>query len=339
MAVLAIRWPSSIDDIDSGERYGASDDYNSSGHRVAVGVYTKDTASTFDLSSHSASDLWFFTSVNGSLDQDANAVIFKMSGATEDLFRIICVDTVTSGGQQKAQYYNGSTWLDIATFTTNLSGLATLRLDVHLKIADSGGEFTVYVDGASEASFTGDTLLTADTEIDSITLSGCDASTTNPFVWRPIVVADADTRGMEFWSSIPASNGNHTETTGSESSVDNYLYSSGYSSEYAVGDADGERLTLNFYSIASEFSGYSVAAVAVGLNAKAQSEPGLYIKPLARDASAATDYNPGSSFQPRSTGIGSFFWTMLTDPATASAWASQADVEDYEFGFELSSTA
>lgn len=339
MAVLAIRWPSSNDDIDSGEKYGSDDDYNSSGHTVPVGVYTKDTASTFDLSSHSASDLWFFTTVDASQDQDANAVIFKMSGATEDLFRIICVDTVTSGGQQKAQYYNGSTWVDIATLTTNLTHTAAVRLDIHLKLADSGGEFTVYVDGASEASFTGDTLLTADTEIDSITLSGCDGNSSNLFVWRPIVVADADTRGMEFWSAIPASNGNHTETTGSESSVDNYLYSSGYSDNHAVGDANGERLTLNFFDIAAEFSGYSVAAVAVGIAAKAQSEPGLYIKPLARDASAATDYNPGSSFQPGSTGIRSFFWTMLTDPATASAWASQADVNDYEFGLEMSSTA
>lgn len=334
MSVLDLSVP-----ITENQYTGTYSDINAAGNHAArtvpVALLLKTNALARDISSLSLDEGWLYTSLRATDDQDADQVIILLSGPTEDLFRIVTVDTVASSGSQKAQYWNGSAWTDIGTFSTCLTGLTAQRIDIHWKIADSGGEFTVYVGGTSEVSMTGDTKFTADTTIDTFTLGGVDTGSNHAYAY-PVVIADADSRGLELAGYQPVSNGNYTEFTGGEPEVDGWL--NGSTSDFAVGDANGERMTLNFSDIdVFPYTGYSVAATAIVFLAKAQSDPGLYIKPLMRKSS--TDYNPSGSFQPGSPVETAFAYTMLTDPSTGSAWADQAAVNDAEFGLEMSSTA
>lgn len=335
MALLDILIPSA--DFIAGEHSGGDDVANASGHVVAASTINFSEYMEFDISPHSLTDGWLSTSVRATSDQDANREIVLLSGPTSDLFRIVCVDTVTSGGSQKAQYWNGSSWVDIGTLSTNLTSSSTYRLDVHWNIADSGGEFTVYVNGASEATMSGDTKFTSDTTVDTLRFTSVTNGSEFTYVF-PFMIADADSRALVMLSIQPNSNGFYTTLTGSETSVDDYLFGSSYTSTYAVGDADGEKLTLNFPDLSAYgYTGYAVRGVALAFAAKAQSEPGLYIKPLTRKSS--TDYAPTGSFQPGSVAVEHFAYTMLNDPATGAAWSDQAAVDDTEFGIEMSTTA
>lgn len=292
----------------------------------------------YDFSSSSLGEGWLFTEI--AIDrQDAGLPALTLSGATQDLFRIIAVDTVSSYGVQKAQYYNGSTWVDIATLSTSLySSSNSHRLDIYWKIADTGGEFTVYVNGASEASVSGiDTLLTADTTIDTVRFESPDAGYN--LALSAVVVDSVDTRDLEWSTATPTSDGTHTEWSGIEADVDNNLYASGSVGTSCVGSADGQRFTLNFPAISAVFSGYTVEWVGVGAQVQAQSEPSLYIKPQVRKSS--TDYTPaaGGSYQSRAATDTIKVLPLANDPATGSAWADQTAVNDCELGFKLSSTA
>lgn len=292
----------------------------------------------YDFSSSSLDEGWLFTEI--AFDrQDAGQAALTLRGATQDLFRIIAVDTVSSSGAQKAQYYNGSTWVDIATLSTSLySSSGSHRLDIYWKIADSAGEFTVYVNGSSEASVSGiDTLLTSDTTINTVRLESPDAVYT--LAVSCVVVDSADTRGLEWCTDIPTSDGTHTEWSGIEADVDNNLYAVGTVGTSCVASADGQRFTLNFPAISAAFSGYTVEWVGVGAQVQAQSEPSLYIKPQVRKSS--TDYTPaaGGSYQARAATGTIKVLPLAADPSTGSAWADQSAVEACELGLQASTTA
>lgn len=341
MTVLAVRWPGYDQDTNTATSLGAVAISVASEYLPACSIYgTAGQGMDFDISGLSLSEGWLRVPVEAGNRQTVDYPVIVLSGATTDLFRLIATATNTSGtGVTKLQYWDGSAWQDVATLSTGLTSAADSIVDIHWIIADSGGEITVYVNNVSEASFTGDTLRTADTTIDTVTLCAMynDASYDTNF--GPLVIADADTRGLVWTYDYGNANGNYTEFTGGEPEVDDIMLQSGHDTNSAIADANGERMTLAFPSIDVAYAGYSVAAVAIGFSGEAQADPGLHIKPLVRKSS--TDYNPTGSAQLTSTGGAQQFaaFTMLTDPSTGSAWADQAAVEACEFGLEASSTA
>lgn len=343
MALLEVRLPGFDHDLNNSGGaivMGVSNSFTGAQYIPVAKIYgASDEGLGFDISSQGLSDGWAAFSMAHVTRQTAGQPLFTLSGATSDLFRVVAVDTNLGGtGTQKAQYWDGSAWQDVASLSSALADSAMHRIDVHWNIADSGGEFTVYVGGASEASFSGDTLRTADTAVNTISLQALydhDFYTTS---YGPLLIADADTRGMVLASGLPSSNGAHTEFINGEPEVDDIPYTAGYANDYATGDADGERMTLNIANISGTFAGYSVRAVALVFAAQPQAEPGLFLKPLVRVSS--TDYNPSGSVQPTSADDTDYYgFVMLNDPSTGSPWADQAAVEACELGVILSSTA
>lgn len=290
----------------------------------------------FDVSSASLSEGWALVHLE-TISVDLNAVALVLSGPTTDLFRLVGASTASTAAHLKAQYYNGSTWVDFgSTFSVYSSG--GKRLDIHWNIADSGGEITIYYNGgASVASFTGDTLLTADTTVDTITFKPPDA--TSPLGFGPAVVDSVDTRGLEWDLAVPTSNGTYTEWSGAEPEVDQFCGQSSLASTKATADASGERLTLNFPAITSGLAGYAVEWVGLATQQQAQADPALYMKPHVRKSS--TDYTPaaGGSVQPVAAYDDTAVFPLANDPSTGSAWADQAAVEACEFGLITSASA
>lgn len=341
MEVLAVRWPGYDQDATTATSLGGVSITTDGEYLPASSVYgTAGQGLEFDISSFSLSDGWIRVPVEAGNYQTADYPVIVLSGATTDLFRLITTATNTLGtGVTKAQYWDGSAWQDIATLSTGLTTVGDSIVDIHWNIADSGGEITVYVNGVSEASYSGDTLRTADTTIDTVTLCSMYNDSARDANYGPLIVADADTRGLAWDRTSPNANGAHTEFTGGEPEVDDVILFTGHDTDSAVADADGERMSLAFSSVDGAYAGYSVAAVAIVFSGEAQADPGLYLKPLVRKSSA--DYNPTGSAQLNSTDGAQQFaaFTMLTDPSTGSAWADQAAVNACELGLEASSTA
>lgn len=341
MTVLAIRWPGYDHDSLDATSLGGVAISTAGEYLPACSIYgTAGQGMVFDISALSLSDGWLRVPVEAGNRQTVDYPVIMLSGATTDLFRIIATATNTAGtGVAKAQYWDGSAWQDIATLTTTLTSASDSIVDIHWNIANSGGEITVYINGVSEASFSGDTLRTADTTIDTVKLCSMYNDATYDTNFGPLVIANADTRGCVWTFDAPNANGNYTEFTGGEPEVDDIALFSGHDTNSAIGDANGERMSLTFPSLDVAYVGYSVAAVAIVFSGEAQADPGLYLKPLVRKSS--TDYNPTGSAQLNAADGAQQFaaFTMLTDPSTGSAWADQAAAEACELGLEASDTA
>lgn len=290
----------------------------------------------FDVSSQSYTSGWLNTIID--IDyQDADRPILELRGPTTALLRLAAINTVSStGGTQRLEYYNGTAWVSAGTLTTNLQS-GDNRVDIRWIIANTGGEFTVYVNGAQEASFTGDTLLTADTTIDEIAYLSADASAARYTDFGPLIVDSVDTRGLEWDQSVPTSQGQYDEWSNGEASVDDYMFATNWQLSSAVGSADGQRCTLNFAAISASLSAYAVETVLMLIGGTAQSEPSFYVKPHVRIST--TDYQPTGSKQLPSGGTVARAVQIDLDPSTGSQWASQAAVEAAQMGWEIDISA
>lgn len=298
----------------------------------------------YDISSVGLADGWIFVYIGGdgiSGYQTSGQTIFALSGASSDLFRVIATSTdMTGSGTSKAQYWNGSSWTDIATLSASLNVANSVRLDIHVKLDGSAGVWELYVNGALEFSTTpGNTIHTADTTVDFFQLHSkyLHASSAMSSI-GPIIVDSGDTRGLEMDYNYPSSIGTYNELSAGEANVDDHVSSGTAPSTSAVGDSDGERMTLNFEAINASLAGFAVEDVVTIVRAKAQADPGLFIKGMARIG--GSDYTHATSSQP--TAATDEQWHTFSypaDPSTGSAWADQAAVEACEFGVILSSTA
>lgn len=291
----------------------------------------------YDVSSATLSEgwLWVYLDLSGTNGaQDAGSKLIELSGPTTALLRITANNTISSGKIQRFEYWNGTAWISIGILTSSINAVA--RVDIHWRLADTGGVFELYINGALDTSFSGDTLLTSDTIIAKIGFHPPDTSVTT-LGYTPFIVDTVDTRGLAWDSSIPNVNGFYVEWTGSESSVDDFIGSGSMIATSAITDADGERLTLNYAGFNAAFAGYAVESVLLLTGGIAQADPGLYLKPLLR--SGVTDYEPAGSLQHKA-GVTTIEGVRLDlDPSTGLAWADQAAVQAFEMGFKASATA
>lgn len=289
---------------------------------------------TFDFSTSSLTEGWLFTWIDSPTEQDDAEPLLLLSGPTSDLFRLVA-DGTGSITNLKAQYYNGS-WNDIGSLSVAPASSVRSRIDIHWNIADSGGEFTVYIGQTLALTTTGDTKYTADTTVDTATFTSPDGI--YQLYLGPVVVDSVDTRGLTWSSVICTSNGTYTEWSQDEPFVDNPVGGDATGLE-SQADADGERFTLNFPAINATLDSYTPELVCIAIESEATTNDPLYVKPLVRISS--TDYNPAEagSVQPIPTYESVYFFKMENDPSTGSPWASHAAIEGAEMGVEASSTA
>lgn len=116
------------------------------------------------------------------------------------------------------QYWNGTAWTTISV--VNLATSALLQLDIHMRIADTGGVFEVFVNGVQVAVYTGDTNLFSGSQIKTIAL-GATYDGIASAQWSQVIVTDTDdTRAMKLATLGPNADGALTEWTGGYTDVD-----------------------------------------------------------------------------------------------------------------------
>jgi len=126
----------------------------------------------------------------------------------------------TSLSQWQFQYWNGSAWTQIGSTRTRPAGTHTF--DVHILVADSGGEFLVNMDGSPYAnwSLTGDTLRYTGAAIDQVVWGNYATTGVTDFVVTECAVADVSTLGIRVATLPPTGNGTYTAWTGTYADVD-----------------------------------------------------------------------------------------------------------------------
>ena len=225
------------------------------------------------------------------------------------------------------EYWNGASFTELAPAISFV--IATNhKIDIHWKIADSGGIFELFLDGVSVTSFSGDTLLAGFTQIDRIQFHSSTSALTNSIYdvfYSEIIVADESTIDWRLATLAPNGAGNSTTWTGDDTDVstealDDEIFISSASAD------EVEQFTI------SDLSGTAAAMDVVAVVVAARSRNAI-TGPQNVQISIRTGGNDffSSNLSGVSTGFTEDFVVYETNPDTSSAWLG-SEVNDLEIG-------
>ena len=261
----------------------------------------------------------------------SNFALFTLKGATFNLLRLF---TKTSGGSPTYdfQYWDGAAWVTIGA---TLSNRDDKEIVIHWKIDGAAGVFELYTDGVLTVSFSGDTLHTADTEITTASFGG--GGTGYTVTWYNIFVDTVDVRGVYWVHDEPLGTGQYSDwTNGTDSELRHFAWETQAAYNYLIANTAGLKMTTTLTTVHSiPAAAGTVEAVFLSIYGKANAEPALYMKPLLHKS--GIDYNPAGSVQ-MLVETNNFAIELPVDPSTGLAWASVADVQAFQMGWQSSAT-
>ncbi len=152
-----------------------------------------------------SSDLWFHAQIASETNLMSNgAQLLRFTdGSTA---RIVVRCTATAGTFKISTRNAAGTFVDLVTASAiTLSNSVTHVLDLHVVYAVSGS-VTLYWDGVSIATYSGDVTTNGATTLDNFQISN--NHNTNSTYWSEIIIADEDTRSMSLWTLVPVAAGN-----------------------------------------------------------------------------------------------------------------------------------
>mgnify|MGYP000070720961 CR=1 FL=1 len=317
MAILL--FGTNVVDIQSGTNAGADTGagVKSPYATSAVRVDNGDNFSFGQLDTGEA-DFWF--SVYAYLPADSGTeVLFEVSGGGTALFRV-----QTNGSNDLTlELFNGSVWNDSGVTASTYTADTLMKFDVRINVSDTGN-FTVYRDGVNILDFSGDTLLTAQTTLDEVTLSG---STNVAFTrYSGFFIANEDTTLIEMASLHPSGNGVNTAWLGDFTDINESVAVEGNFISTQINNAQ-ESYTKA--AISTDFnSGYSVLSVGIRCEGRRAATGPQQLQLLCR--SGTTDGVSATQSMAISTELKQAFFD--TDPDTAAAWADVTAVNNCEIG-------
>lgn len=265
----------------------------------------------------------------------ANYDFFRLQGATSDLLRFRCINTT---GSWKIEYYNGSGWTQIgADITSPDLDSDTFKLDVYWNIADSGGEFSVYINGSGTPlrSVTGiDSHTTADTAVTKMLIGGCSNSSSSKYEYFGAIMADtADTRNLFVCENSTLATGAFDEwDSGNEAYIDDPIWNSTPMNDMNYTSGVGDRVTYTFTSLTSFLSGATaLEGVVIYAHGQGAGNPSLFCTGLAYISSTAYESADGGK-QFNNVNSHHHRWEFENDPSTAAPWASVTAINDAQMG-------
>jgi len=294
----------------------------------------------FDISTPAYTEFWMSFNYENSVRQSADRAYLTLSGPTQDLFRLVTVETSTAAAStQRIEIFNGSTWDNLGLLDTDMVSAFSgwPKWDVNFKLDATVGFFKLWKDGVLVHD-TGliDTLRATDTTITKFSIGCTYTSASYPDIWGFITVDDLDTRGLTWEVDMALTDGFYNGWVGAVGNIQGwYLWDSIWDAQGITAISPGEKRTFNFFDIPTEnYPGYAVESVVLGYGGQFIVDPGMLVKPLLRIGSS--DYTEtGQSFTAADS---SWMVELPNNPSTGSPWASILAVNSMEIGMESSAT-
>lgn len=231
-----------------------------------------------------------------------------------------------SSTSRKLQYWNGSAWTDIGSAYTQTSG-SRVTIDIHCKINDSGGEFSLYVDTVLKATMTGDTNVFSGSEVSYVEMAPTHSANATNQGWSQFIVSTDDTRQMRLATLRPDGAGATSDWAGTYADVDDvgFYTDSDYLTSNTANQVDTLTLT-NLSTLAQTLE--PLAVVVTGRARRGTSGPqnvqlGLHVG--STDYFAANEPSLGSSFNNLTQRI----WDQ--NPDTTADW-TVSDIQSLQAG-------
>lgn len=276
------------------------------------------------FASTNQSEVWvhlqeFYTTTNGS---SAVPFITLYNASGQGVLRLY----QSSLTVRRLQYWNGTAWTDIGSTFSMTSG-ARASIDIYCKIADSGGEFSIYVDSVLKATLTGDTNLFSGSEVSYVEISPTHSTNSANQGWSQLICSTTDTRLMKLSTLRPSGAGSSSDWAGAYTDVDDVGFAN--DADYITSGTANQISTFALSDLSTEAQALTpLAIVATGRGRRGSTGPQnvqLAIRTGGTVYAAANDPNIGASF-------GNFtqrVWDV--NPNTSAAW-TLSDVQALEAG-------
>lgn len=268
-------------------------------------------------------EIWFHSEIYRTYQTYPVRVWEMVNAAGQGILRI----QTSTESLSVFQYWNGSAWVTIGN--VGLGSYTKYQLDIHARIADTGGVFEVFLNGVQVAIYSGDTNLFSGAAVTQIYLGNTHngLGSTN---WSQVIVTTIeDTRAMKLSTLGPNGDGALTEWNGSYLDVDeigtyndgDYI-SSGTPNQvelFQLGDLSPTAATLDV-----------IAFVMAGRGRKGAAGP-QNIQAALR--TGGTDYFSGNlpGLNPVFSSLSQTIWS--TNPSTSLPW-STSDINAIQAGFK-----
>lgn len=224
------------------------------------------------------------------------------------------------------EYWNGSAYVEVNEITPIFAADTLYKIDIQLKLDNSVGIFRIYVNDTLVWEYTGDTIFTAATTVDTIELaSGNIVGTTSDFVFSGLILADEDTRSMVFHQGQATANGADTAWTGVYTDVtkldrnDNTFIESGTAAQLETYVMD---------DVHTDLAAFVPRAVVLSTRTRRGATGPQNMQGVVRQS--GTDFMT-SNIAGINTAYGTRQAVMNTNPATSAAWTI-SEINAAEFG-------
>lgn len=233
----------------------------------------------------------------------------------------------SNNGTLQFQYWNGSSWTNIgASFSP--SGLN--QVDVHVKIADSGGMFELYYNGILAASYTGDTNLFSGANCADFWMGSTWNNSSFPTRWSQVILTDTtDTRAMKLATIRPNGAGTTDQWTGSYTDVDEVgIFND---SDYISSGTPNQVELFTMTDLSPTAQTLDVLAFVMTGRARRGAAGPQNLQAAVR--TSGTDYFSGNlpALSPAFNSLTPTIWEL--NPATSAPW-SISDIQGIEAGFK-----
>ncbi len=243
--------------------------------------------------------------------------------ANQHLFQIGMTNNVW-----KLEMWNGSAWVDAGTGTASPATNSKVTIDLHVKMASSGGVAEWFLDGSRVGTaFSGNTITTASTLLDRITFRNIYTNSgADDIFFSQMIAADESTIGAKLRQHDMTAVGALSQWTGDYTDFDAYG-ASGLNLTKFASSATADQIELAVLSDLPAGGDFQFKAVVMNVSAKKGTTGPQKINAALR--SGGTDYfSPDLALDVGYVQRG-HVWAL--DPNTGSNW-TRAAIDALEAG-------
>lgn len=286
---------------------------------VLEGIDARNSGDTYTPTFPPASELWFggyFRSASGGSGGNNQTIIGFVNPAGQKALRVgYSGSRFTLLRQSAASAYE--------TLNTGLFGFASAvqRFDAYLKIGASG-IFRFFVDGQLCAEYLGNTIpFGGASAVTRVSVGAIDA---NGVVFSACILADEDTRPLNFYQKLPTGNGAETAWTGDYTAVDETGFND---ADFIAATAPNTVETFTFPAHTGDILNRKL--VTAVLSARARNN-GAIAKINGISRIGSTNYESEPHYE-NSPAFAAQQWYFDVNPATGQPW-TVSEINAAQFG-------